>query len=62
MRCGDIVLYGNRVGVITKSKHKLALALSDGTTVPYDESKVTAVADALSVVRQFKEKICKQAQ
>lgn len=62
MCCGDIMLYGNRVGVVTKDKGAYALALSDGTTVPYDKDGAQLIVGALDVVKQFKEEICKQVQ
>ena len=63
MRYGDVVLFGNRIGVLTQKDGADALALSDGSTIPYyNTGQASKVADALDVVKQFKEQICKQAQ
>lgn len=62
MRCGDIMLYGNRVGVVTKDNGVYALALSDGTTEPYNEEGTQLIVGALDVIKQFKEEICKQVR
>lgn len=64
MRCGDIVLVGNKVGtVIGFCEDSVTLAMCDGTTTSVCNDQIgVVVTTALQLVRQFGEQICKQVQ
>lgn len=63
LQLGDIVLYGNKIGVITHlDTDKVMLALNDGTNADAPVSEITIVAKALFVCKELEKQICLQAQ